>query len=109
MKKKYPLATEDVAKKEREESARRYREGVLIKKAFKILMTTRKNELSMYIDPFIEELENGKKYLISDGEIAKINKIIKKLKKVMKRIDRFNREIDFIPCIKFKRQEDNEN
>jgi hypothetical protein len=47
--------------------------------------------------------------LISDGEIAKINKIIKKLKKVMKRIDRFNREIDFIPCIKFKRQEDNEN
>jgi len=102
MKKKYPLVTKDEAKKEREESAKMYAKGILIKKAFKILVETRKNELSMYINPFIEELENGKEHLISEGQTAKIDKIIKKLKKVMKRIDRFSREIDFISSVKFK-------
>lgn len=109
MKKKYPLVTEDEAKKEREERAKMYAEGLLIKQAFKILITTRKNELSMIIDPFIEELENGKKFLFSDGKLAQIDKIIKKLKKVMKRIDKFNETIDFIPSIKFRRPEDNED
>lgn len=103
MRKKYPLVTEDDAKKEREECAKKYLEGVLIKKAFKILITTRENELNMYIDPFIEELENGKKHLGSEGDVEKIDKIIKKLKKVMKKIDRFNKGIDFILPIYFKR------
>ncbi len=89
--------------------ARQYREAILIKKAFKIHITRRKNELSMIIDPFIEELDNGKKFLLSDGDIAKIDKIIKKLKKVMKRIDKFNRWIDFIPPRYFRRPEDNED
>ena len=102
MKKKYSLVTEDDAKKEREERAKEYAKGLLIKKAFRILIETRKNELNMYIVPFIEELENGKKHLISEGQTAKIDKIIKKLKKVMKRIDRFGRELEFIPSIKFK-------
>lgn len=102
MKKKYPLVTEDDAKKEREERAKEYAVSLLIKKAFKILMVTRKSELSMLIDPFIEELENGKKHLRSKGEVEKIDRIIKKLKKVMKRIDRFSREIDYIPPIYFK-------
>ena len=95
--------------KDAKEQAREYAEGVLIKKAFKIHITRRKNELSMIIDPFIEELENGKKFLLSEGDIEKINKIIKKLNKVMKRIDKFNRWIDFIPCVYFRRPEDNED
>ena len=37
MVKKYPLVTEDDAKKEREKLAKEYAEGLLIKKAFKII------------------------------------------------------------------------
>ena len=105
MKRKYMI---EMKKKGKKEQAKTYAEGLLIKKTFKIHITRRQNELNRLIDPFIEELENGKKFLISDGEIEKINKIIKKLKKVMKRIDRFNRELDFVPCIYFKRPEDND-
>jgi len=89
-------------KKGKKEQAKTYAEGLLIKKTFKIHITRRQNELNRLIDPFIEELENGKKHLRSESGVEKIDRIIKKLKKVMKRIDRFNREIDFIPPMYFK-------